>query len=80
MSLRDIDLREIDLSIDLRINRGLISEIDTEIDSKIDRWDTIRDWSLRSLLSSIALSALARLRATEWSGDDAYVSCWEGDR
>ena len=41
MSLPNIDLREIDLSIDLRINFVLVSEIDTEIDSEINRWDTI---------------------------------------
>ena len=37
MSLSEINLQEIDLSIDLRINFVLISEIDTEInyDSEI---------------------------------------------
>ena len=41
MSLPEIDLREIDLSVDLRINLVLISEIDTEINSEIDCWDII---------------------------------------
>ena len=41
MSLPEIDLQDIDLSIDLRINIVLISEIDIEIDSEIDCWDTI---------------------------------------
>ena len=40
MSLPDIDLREIDLSIDLRINLVVVSKIDTEIDSEIICWDT----------------------------------------
>ena len=39
--LPEIDIREIDLSVDLRNNLVLISEIDTEINSDIDCWDTI---------------------------------------
>ena len=41
MSLPEIDLREIDLSVDLGINLVLISEIDTEINYEIDCWDII---------------------------------------
>ena len=41
MLLPEIDLQEIDLSINLIISLMLISEIDTEINSEIDCWGTI---------------------------------------
>ena len=41
MLLPDMDLQEIDLSINIRINFVLISEINTEVGSDIDCWDTI---------------------------------------
>ena len=59
MALPEVDLREIDLSVDLRINLVLISEINTEIGSEIDRWDTIERSISEIPVSSIALSSLA---------------------